>query len=120
MGDSPADWAKLGYGGLAIIPFILYKVWQLLKDDKRTDSNTNRIDNFYANLQKNVELMGTRLDAMREENNKLIKMNADLGAKLEVALGEIEDMKIQVTKHMDRVRYLQEILDKAGVNYVRI
>lgn len=118
MGDNPADWAKLGYGGVLIIPFILYKVYQMLKSDKQSDNNTNRIDAFYGNLQTQMAAMGLRLDAMREENNKLVSANALLTAKLEIAKEEVENMKLELEKHIAQIKYLRGLCDEKGVKYV--
>lgn len=116
--DDIMQFKNLGVVGVfPLIAYGLYKVWLMLKDDKRTDTNNNRMDTFYGKLQDQVGLMGTRIDDLQKIRENLVNENANFSAQLTVAKAQIEQLREQVTQAADREKYLQDLLTKNGIAY---
>lgn len=113
-----AEWKSLGLGSLVIVPFILYKIWQLWQQDRKGKTVDDRIDAYSQKLQSTVDKMAAKIEELQVIREKLVTENAMFGAKLTLALSEVEDLRKEVEKHILRIKYLEGVLKDKGVTYV--
>jgi hypothetical protein len=115
----------LGLGGSSIA-VIAYVLWQLfikikgqMKEDSKGDKIDDRIDKYSATLQQTIDKLVIRIDDMQKVRDDLVVRSAQLAADLGVAKTECAALKIEVDAYIERVKYLEGILDEKGINYVQ-
>ena len=79
--------------GLVALPYIVYKVYQSLKQDSKGDNVDARIESFTKTLQTSLDKAITRIDSLNVERTGLVAENAVLKAKLTIAENEIVHLR---------------------------
>jgi hypothetical protein len=113
-----AEWKSLGLGSLIIVPFVLYKIYRLWQEEKKGKNVDDRIDAYSTKLQSTVDKMAAKIEELQIIREKLVTENAMFGAKLTVALSEVEDLRKEVEQHILRIKYLEGLLKDKGVTHV--
>jgi len=120
MGEDLAVFTKLGLGVLPLLAFGIYKAWQMLKDDKRNDTQVNRIDDFYKKVQEQCEKLGARVDELQKIREDLSNQLSGVNAQLIIAKSEIEHFSTLMESSKNRQKYLEDLLDKNGIQYAKL
>jgi predicted nuclease with TOPRIM domain len=87
--------------GLIALPFILYRVYQTLKSDRKGDDVDGRISNFTTSLQ-------AQLDKVLARSDQLQKDYADVASKLAMAQARVEYLTSENALLRDQLQKLRD------------
>lgn len=82
--------------GVVALPFILYKVWQTLKSDKKDDNVDARIQFFTSGLQAQLDKALARADKIQDAYNTLVNDLAKAQARAESLAAENQLLRAQL------------------------
>lgn len=74
--------------GAVAVPYVIWKLWQMVKSDQKGDSLDARVQSFNVQLQAQLDKAITRLDALQTEKSALESENATLKAQLQILTAE--------------------------------
>lgn len=83
--------------GLGMIAALLYKIWQIIKSDRRQDKSEAAEDSFRDDLLKEVTQLRTDLKSAHEEQLKSARREAELSAEVKILSKQVEMLIAQVS-----------------------
>jgi len=115
--DTLSEWQKWGAGGAVLIPFLLYQMWKMWKEDRKGNNIDARIDAYGITLQSTIDKLAKKIDDLSAIKDKLVTDNAIFSAQLIVAKRELEEATEEIKIHVARIKYLESVLKEKGIAY---
>lgn len=85
-------------GGTAGLAAIAYKIFRILRTDKRSDGQNTAIDKFYEDLKKQLDAALIRADNMSSERNKAVAAEAQLTVEKTLLAERVAELRKEVEK----------------------
>ena len=96
-----------GGGALAVLAGAAYRLFRVVKEDRRNDTKENRIDEWSDKLMKRVTELETRVDSMAKERNEALQKASDLEGQvhvLELRIQSLEEDLLKERAELAKVR----------------